>query len=542
MAKPNIYSSENPDKDISKNKNKREEIQNKKAFADIKKKNKPKEKKTKEIKDTHAQGANIPPEKPENASPNENGTGSKKGSRLLWAVPLILLLFGGASYGSFYYYENILRPIKEIPLYKAAPKTTKFRASTWFSDYKAMIRQVHLYDDVHPFIYGLQGGRHNNGLLTRSWSSKKVKARIKEMREINPKVKIIPTIFRWENRGEQIYEAIGMGGRADIRDKHIREIIKEIERFSYDGIDIDYEGMDCAKKEKFEEFIVLLSKELKKRKKLLSIAVHPKTPLSKNRSYQKKCAGLKKSVTVDFKENWRGPMAHDYELLARYADMIKIMAYELHPRKYRNPGPGPQAPTHWLKDIIKYARKKVSADKLYMAIPTYGYDWSLNCRKSIRAVYYADAQRIKKYSKKIQPTNLNALYKKKGKNWSVLHKLMYIHKGIVYDDPSLFYNENGCDRIAFYMNKSAFESKMNVLRGFDLAGFSFWQLVSDNDPAINGYLKKLIENKLPDVPSLNHELLEGIPHYKKPVGVFSSKITEKNQTKANKKKSSRKNT
>lgn len=40
---------------------------------------------------------------------------------------------------------------------------------------------------------------------------------------------------------------------------------------------------------------------------------------------------------------------------------------------------------------------------------------------------------------------------------------------------------------------------MTLLRRHDLAGFSFWQLLADNDPGINQYLQLLIEDKLPPV-------------------------------------------
>lgn len=49
------------------------------------------------------------------------------------------------------------------------------------------------------------------------------------------------------------------------------------------------------------------------------------------------------------------------------------------------------------------------------------------------------------------------------------------------------------------MNRKAFEDKMNLLRQYDLGGFSFWQLISDNDPGINDYLELLVSNKLPPV-------------------------------------------
>ncbi|MCX7999083.1 MAG: glycosyl hydrolase family 18 protein, partial [Leptospiraceae bacterium] len=218
-------------------------------------------------------------------------------------------------------------------------ENVSFRASTWFSDYEAMRKNIQYYHEVHPFIYNMKGGLSNDGNIVSSWSKEKRKERVEEMRSLNPNVKIIPTIFRWENPKEKISENIGMNGRNDIREKHIQVILEEIETYGYDGIDIDYEGMTCNKKEKFEEFIVLLSKELKKRGKLLSIAVHPKTPAAKPKLVH--CRGLKKPVLQDFAENWRGPMTHDYKFLAKYADRIKIMAYELHPRKYHNPGPGP---------------------------------------------------------------------------------------------------------------------------------------------------------------------------------------------------------
>lgn len=390
------------------------------------------------------------------------------------------------------------------------PQTgNRFRASTWFSDYGAMVKNIQYYDEVHPFIYTMKGGMSNTGELISVWSKTARKERVAEMRSLNPKVLIIPTIFRWENPKEKISENIGMNGRTDIRDKHIREILDEVETYGYDGIDIDYEGMTCNKKEKFEEFIILLSRELKAKKKLLSVAVHPKTPSSSVKNA--KCNGLSRPIVQDFAENWRGPMTHDYAFLARYADRVKIMAYELHPRKYRNPGPGPQAPNVWLKSIIQYAKERVPSSKLYMAIPTYGYDWALNCNTRAKAVYWDTATRIINGNHSLyQPTNISKILSehKNSKTWKNLTKFQYIHENKVYEDPSLWYHSEGCDRVAFFMNKRAFEEKMNLLRSYDLAGFSFWQLLSNNDPSINQYLSLLVTNKLPPVRATKLEKSE----------------------------------
>ena len=201
-------------------------------------------------------------------------------------------------------------------------------------------------------------------------------------------------------------------------------------------------------------------------------------------------------------------MTHDYKFLSRYVDRLKIMAYELHPRKYRNPGPGPQAPNVWLKAIIEYARERVPSEKLYMAIPTYGYDWALNCKSRAKAVYWDTALKIKSSQHKMyQPTNIDKILSenKNSKSWKNLTKFKYIHENKSYEDPSLWYHSNGCDRVAFFMNRKAFEEKMTLLRKYDIAGFSFWQLLSDNDPGINDYLSLLMTNKLPPVKTIAQE-------------------------------------
>ncbi|MFO1470965.1 MAG: glycosyl hydrolase family 18 protein [Turneriella sp.] len=370
-------------------------------------------------------------------------------------------------------------------------RTGPIRASTWSSDYKVMLQYAELYDELHPFIYSIKGRAHNPPELASGWGHTQKLERVKALRAKNPKIKIIPTIFRWENPGEKINEVIGMGGRNDIRDQHIDKIMHEVETYGYDGIDIDYEGMSCGKKEKFEQFIVLLSQRLHQKGKLLSVAVHPKTPFDGEKVKKQRCSGLKNPIVMDFRENWRGPLTHDYAFLGKHADMVKIMAYELHPRKYRNPGPGPQAPGTWLAEIIEYARDKIPAEKLYMAIPTYGYDWGLNCKAPIKAVYYSDVQRIRAKEHKLQqPTDINKILdtEKGAKSWTNLKKFRDVHDEKIYEDPSLWYSNGGCKRVAFFMDRTAFAEKMNLLQKSNVAGFSFWQLTKDNDPDIQQYL------------------------------------------------------
>lgn len=154
----------------------------------------------------------------------------------------------------------------------------EFLASTWSSDIVAMTQNIRLYDEIHPFLYTLEGGRTNTGNIKSVWNPPAQEVYIWALRTISPKTKIIPTIFRWENDFEKVSDAIGFKGNAKVRDYHIQQIIKEIETYDYDGIDIDYEGMTCDKRESFETFLSLLSQELKKGKNFYRLQFIQKPP------------------------------------------------------------------------------------------------------------------------------------------------------------------------------------------------------------------------------------------------------------------------
>ncbi len=389
------------------------------------------------------------------------------------------------------YIEN-QKPKTDLP-----KKPYRMLASTWSSDIPSIKKFVHFYDEMHPFIYTLKGGRKNTGEITNIWSEKETKELIAYVREKSPNTLLLPTIFRWENSTELIMEAIGAKDEGNsIRSKHIETILNEIDRFGWDGIDIDYEGMGCDRKEAFETFLVELKSKLKVKGKILSVAIHPKT--ASGQTILLNCPGLKDPIKVDYLESYKGQWTHDYEFLGKVADKVKIMAYELYPRGPGFPGPGPQAPLDWIEKILDYALTKIPKEKLYMAIPTYGYDWPLNCEGETKPVYYSYSRKILREKLPIQkePTSIPQLIKtipRSTPNWPELDPYLYRHVGKVYEDPSLWYSEDGCDHVAFYMNRKAFAIKYDALKKRKIAGFSFWQLIRDNDPEIHRFLEEAIQ-------------------------------------------------
>ena len=123
---------------------------------------------------------------------------------------------------------HIDKPTDQPTVAVQQTRSGPIKSSTWSSDYKVMLQYAELYDELHPFIYSIKGRAHNPPELASGWGHTQKLERVKALRIKNPKIKIIPTIFRWENPGEKINEVIGMGGRNDIRDQHIDKIMHEV--------------------------------------------------------------------------------------------------------------------------------------------------------------------------------------------------------------------------------------------------------------------------------------------------------------------------
>jgi spore germination protein len=80
--------------------------------------------------------------------------------------------------------------------------------------------------------------------------------------------------------------------------------------------------------------------------------------------------------TSGAKVYWRKRLAtwvYDYGALAHLADRLRVMAYDEHA-----PGgaPGAISPYAWVERVIAYASSAMPADKVELALPAYGYDWS----------------------------------------------------------------------------------------------------------------------------------------------------------------------
>ena len=106
------------------------------------------------------------------------------------------------------------------------------------------------------------------------------------------------------------------------RSSHLEDILAIAQ--DYPGISINYENLEAEDKDSFSEFIKLLSEQLHKRNKKLTVHLHAKT---------------------EEPGTWNGPQSQDWEKLGEYCDKLKIMAYDYH---WSTSEPGAISPPEWV--------------------------------------------------------------------------------------------------------------------------------------------------------------------------------------------------
>lgn len=228
----------------------------------------------------------------------------------------------------------------------------------------------------------------------------------------------------------------------DLRKKHINDILEKLEGLNFDGIIIDYEQVNSSQKNRFSEFIKELKLTLQTKNKLLAVALHPK----KTKADEKNSIGA----------------FQDWKALAQSADHLNIMAYGEH---YDEGSSGPIASIPWLEEIIQYAKSlNIPAEKIYLGVPLYGYDWDKEDDDQANGLTYVDVLSLqKKYSTQ--------------EKWDEKSR-----------SPYFTYEENGDNHEVWFENGRSFQEKINLAKNAGLAGITFWRL-GDEDPGIWDILK-----------------------------------------------------
>ncbi len=144
---------------------------------------------------------------------------------------------------------------------------------------------------------------------------------------------------------------------SDIQEILLDNVLSAMNIFGYRALDIDFEYIFPEEKELFTAFIAKAKEKLSPYGYSVWVALAPKTSADQS--------GLLYE-------------AHDYNAIGEIADKVLLMTYEWGYSR----GPAlPVAPLDKVREVAEYAVSEIPADKIFLGMPNYGYDFIIPFEK-----------------------------------------------------------------------------------------------------------------------------------------------------------------
>ncbi len=142
-------------------------------------------------------------------------------------------------------------------------------------------------------------------------------------------------------------------GNPELENSLINEIISVTQAKGYNGVDVDFEFINPAEKYDYINFLQELRLRLNPMGMPLFSALAPKT------------SDTQRGVLYE---------GHDYSGIAAAVNFVLLMTYEW---GYTFGPPLAVAPLNRVREVVNYALTRISSGKIFLGVPTYGYDWTL---------------------------------------------------------------------------------------------------------------------------------------------------------------------
>ncbi|MEO6136263.1 MAG: polysaccharide deacetylase family protein [Ginsengibacter sp.] len=226
------------------------------------------------------------------------------------------------------------------------------------------------------------------------------------------------------------------------KERLINDIVKYIQQYQLQGINIDFEEFN----EKGDEPIIAFQKELYE--KLHSMGL---------------------LVTQDIM-----PYNDDFNVkkLSVYNDYIFLMAYDEH---YNSSVPGPISSQKWIEKIMDETTKDVAPQKLILCFAGYGYDWPQS-REAATVTYQQALSNAKQYHSSIIFNNDN------------------------YNNSYSYNDESGLKHEVYFTDAASNFNTIRFADEYGTAGTALWRLGSEDDRLWNYYNRGLSNASLQKDP------------------------------------------
>lgn len=252
-------------------------------------------------------------------------------------------------------------------------------------------------------------------------------------------VPVIPVIhnFLYPNKSLTKNLVTQMLSTPESRSHCIANIIRLIEFYGFDGVNMDFEGIRVSDREKLSLFYQELGDQLRARGYLFTVAI----PAKERESWH---------------ISWTAP--YDYAAIGQAADQVMLMMYNEH--GFPGSGPGPVSSIGFNQSVVNYAITQIPRHKIVLAEPVFGFDFNLNTDQHTYLTHEMAMQRVRDY------------------NASPVFDEATQTPYFSYVDPvNQHYHE------VWYENAYSLKSKLNLVSEYNLAGVALWRLGME-DPAI----------------------------------------------------------
>ncbi|KMN44785.1 glycosyltransferase [Bacillus sp. LK2] len=265
--------------------------------------------------------------------------------------------------------------------------------------------------------------------------SSEIKPEIVKLAEKNH-VKIMPLLTNYTQEAsgpdsELIHKLLNSPDH--VKTKFINDLVKQVEKNRFSGINIDFEAIAESDRENLTNFMKDLTTVFRKHHLL---------------------------VTQDVPANDK---AFDYGALAKVIDRMIVMMYDEH---YGAGVPGPIASNKWFEHTLN--ELDIPSEKLIVAFGNYGYDWEVNSNEPAKSLTFSEVMTM------AHDSNINIQWDK------------------ISGNPYFRYKTGAKEHTAWFLDGVTLYNQVKIAMNNNAKGLALWRLGAE-DPTIWKVLKNPIE-------------------------------------------------
>ena len=218
----------------------------------------------------------------------------------------------------------------------------------------------------------------------------------------------------------------------EVQNNLLNNIIAEAQRLGYRDIHFDFEFLDPANREDYNQFLRKAADRLHTEGLLISTALAPKTSATQEGEWYE---------------------AHDYRAHGEIVDFVVLMTYEW---GYSGGPAMAVSPIGPVTEVVDYALTEMPSNKIMLGQNLYGYDWTLPFEPG------------GEYARALSPQQAIALARSS-------------NQAISYDEeaqaPYFFYYDNeGNQHEVWFEDARSIQAKFQLIKDRNLRGISYWKL------------------------------------------------------------------